>query len=330
MIVLVTGANGFVGRAIVSRLTESGVQVRAGARNPISALPPGAIFVQMPNLAVADEDGFSAEVSSWADILDDVDAIVHCAARVHVLQDQSADPLASYRQVNRDGTLALAQAAAQAGVKRFVFISSIKVNGEQAPAHAPYTRHSQPSPADPYGISKLEAENGLFEIAEKTGLETTVIRPVLVYGPGVRANFRAIMKLVNRKVPLPFKTIHNRRSMIFVGNLADLVRHVISHPAAAGNRFLASDGEDLSTSVLIQRLALALGQPPRLFTIPLPLMELGARLIGRKTIAMRLFGSLVVDSLETREALDWQPPYSVTEGLALTAAAYRQESERPK
>ncbi|MXP15142.1 NAD-dependent epimerase/dehydratase family protein [Altererythrobacter confluentis] len=326
MIVLVTGANGFVGRAIVNRLAEDGVQVRAAARNEIGSLPPGVTFAQAPDLAIIDGKEISGKPGEWATILDGVDAIVHCAARVHVMQDDASDPLEEYRKVNRDGTLALAQAAVKAGVKRFIFMSSIKVNGEQALPGAPFTRHSKPKPVDPYGVSKLEAENGLFELAENTAMEIAVIRPVLVYGPGVQANFQAIMKLVNRGIPLPFKSIDNRRSMIFLGNLADLTCQAINHPAAAGKCFLASDGEDLSTAELIKKLAHAMGLGPRLFTIPQPVMEFGAKLLGKSSMAVRLFGSLVVDSKETRALLDWQPPFSVAEGLALTAEAYKLES----
>ncbi len=323
MIVLVTGANGFVGRAGVRSLAAAGFAVRAAARSELHDLPQGASWARAPELdpGVTDDDD-----GNWFGILDGVDAVVHCAARVHVMQDESQDPLTEYRRINRDGTLALAQAAAKVGVRRMVFISSIKVNGEQAEPEAPYSRQSLPRPVDPYGISKMEAEQGLLNISELGGMDVTIIRPVLVYGPGVRANFRTLMRLVDRRVPLPLKTIDNRRSMIFVDNLADLVRHAITHPEAANRHFLASDGEDLSTAGLIESLANALGKPARLFAFPLGLMKLAARIGGREHIAQRVFGSLAVDCQETRNLLEWVPPFTVAEGIKQTTDAYRVES----
>ncbi|TWC75324.1 nucleoside-diphosphate-sugar epimerase [Pseudomonas sp. SJZ103] len=256
--------------------------------------------------------------------LSGVDILVHCAARVHVMSDASSDPLTEYRKINVAGTLKLAEQAAQAGVKRFVFISSIKVNGERTRLGQPYTADDVPSPGDPYGVSKMEAEQQLRLLAQSTGMEVVVIRPVLVYGPGVKANFRSMMSWLNKGVVLPLGAIGNKRSLVALDNLVDLIVTCMTHPAAAGQTFLASDGEDLSTTELLRCMGAALGKPARLLPVPAMLLEWGAALIGRKSIGQRLCGSLQVDITKARDLLGWVPPTSVSEALKKTAASFKE------
>jgi nucleoside-diphosphate-sugar epimerase len=264
-------------------------------------------------------------------IVADVDIVVHCAARVHILNDQTADPLAEFRQVNVDGTLTLARQAAQAGVRRFVFLSSIKVNGEQSGDGLAFNADQRPAPSDPYGISKYEAEVGLRALARETGMEVVIIRPPLVYGPGVKANFLAMMRWLRRGVPLPLGGVtENRRSFVFLDNLVDLIVTCIDHPAAANQTFLVSDDEDLSTAALLRRMAAALGRPARLIPMPAGLITLVAKLIGRPGIAQRLCGSLQVDIGKTKTLLCWSPPVSVDEGLRITAEHLRKTDAQPR
>jgi nucleoside-diphosphate-sugar epimerase len=313
----VTGANGFVGQRVVALFAERGVRVRAAARSRPDALAEGVEWAAAPDLG-PDAD--------WSTVVAGMDVVVHCAARVHVMHDSAADPLAEFRRVNVAGTLALARAAVAAGVKRFVFLSSIKVNGEGTPPDRPYRADDTPAPVDPYGVSKLEAEQALFALAAETGMEVTVTRPVLVYGPGVRANFRAMMAVVAKGLPLPLGAVHNRRSMVFVGNLADLVYAAATHPAAAGQVLLVSDGEDMSTSAMLRALGTALGKPARLVPVPVGPMRFAATLLGKRAVAQRLFGSLAVDIAPTRALLGWSPPFSVALGFAKSAQAYRAEA----
>ncbi|QJQ19689.1 SDR family oxidoreductase [Pseudomonas sp. SK] len=314
MRVLITGASGFVGSAVLRRLSEEGIPVRGIYRKRPMHSVPGDVCLS---------PGLSSD-SCWHDLLEDVSVVVHAAARVHVMKDLAQDPLTEFRTVNVDGTLALARQAAAAGVKRFVFISSIKVNGEETVVGHSFTAESQPAPVDPYGISKYEAELGLKKIADETGLEVVIIRPVLVYGPGVKGNFLSMMKWLDRGVPLPFGAINNKRSLIFLDNLVDLIFTCLVHPAAAGQVFLASDGHDLSTSSLLRRLSSALGRPARLLPIPSALIEVFARLIKRRSIALRLCGSLQVDIKKNQRLLDWHPPVSVDDGLASVATYYKE------
>jgi nucleoside-diphosphate-sugar epimerase len=257
--------------------------------------------------------------TDWSRALDGVDAIVHTAARVHVMRDVSADPLAEFRRVNVDGTISLARQAAAANVKRFVFISSIKVNGEETAPGRPYTASDEPAPVDPYGISKLEAEQALRKISAETGMEVVIIRPVLVYGPGAKGNFRAMMRWVRKGVPLPFGAIHNKRSLVALGNLVDFVFTVLGHSAAANETFLVSDGEDLSTTLLLRRLAAAMDAPARLVSVPAPLISGAMRLLGMGGVARRLCQSLQVDINKNHALLGWSPPIAVDEALRLTA-----------
>lgn len=244
-----------------------------------------------------------------------VDALVHCAARVHVMQDDAADPLDAYRLVNVEGTLNLARQAATAGVQRFVFVSSIKVNGEASLSGQPFTTDDVPTPLDPYGVSKLEAEQGLRELEAQTGMDVVIVRPTLVYGPGVKANFASMMLWVERGVPLPMGAIHNARSMVALDNLVDLLVTCLKHPAAAGQTFLVSDGEDVSTTELLRRTAQAMGKKALLLPVPAFLLELGAAMLGKRAVAQRLCGSLQVDIEKTRRLLGWKPPLTLNQGL---------------
>jgi UDP-glucose 4-epimerase len=254
--------------------------------------------------------------TGWQRAVDGCDAVVHLAARVHVMRDSAADPLAAFRAVNVDGTLNLARQAAAAGVKRFVFLSSIKVNGEGS--EVPYLESDSPAPLDPYAISKWEAEQGLREIAAQTGMEVVILRPPLVYGPGVKANFARLIRAVERGWPLPLGAIDNRRSLLFLGNLVDAIRLCLEHPAAANRTYLLSDGEDVSSAELVRRLAKAMGKPARLLPVPAWAFGLAGRLLGRRQEVARLLGSLTVDSSAIRRELGWVPPYTLDQGLALT------------
>jgi len=247
--------------------------------------------------------------------LDGIDTIIHCAARVHVMSEQALDPFLEFRKVNVHATLSLARQAAAAGVRRFIFISSIKVNGETTVAGGSFYPSDVPAPEDPYAISKLEAERGLMQLAHETGMEVVVIRPPMVYGPGVKGNFASLIKLIAKGLPLPLGAIHNKRSLVAIDNLVDLIIRCIDHPAAANQVFLAGDGEDLSTAELVSSVAEAMGRSVRLIPVPVSLLSLAATLLGKQEVARRLLGSLQVDISKTREVLGWEPPVSVKEGL---------------
>ena len=305
---LVTGATGFVGYALVQRLTvnrDSGGVVVAVSRIDRS-WPERVRPIQVSNLQPA---------TQWGAVLQRVNTVVHLAARVHVMQDTATDPLAAFRTVNVDGTLNLARQAAASGVKRFVFISSVKVNGESTePGHA-FSEADAPNPQDAYGQSKHEAEQGLRQIASDTGIEVVIIRPPLVYGPGVKANFASLMRAVQRGWPLPLGAVHNQRSFVALDNLVDFIVNCITHPQAANQNFLVSDGEDLSTPDLIRRMARAMNRPARLFPVPVWALQAGASLFGKGDVVQRLRGNLQVDISKARSLLGWVPPVSVEEGL---------------
>lgn len=309
--ILVTGATGFVGRSLCVTLASSHA-LRAVVRVPAKAELPAGVEVVSREL-VFDED--------WTTVLAGIQMVVHCAARVHVMNDQSADPLAEFRRVNVAGTMQLARQAAQLGVKRFVFLSSVKVNGERTGRGRSFLADQTPAPEDPYGISKMEAEEELRSLARDTGMEVVIIRPPLVYGPGVKANFLVMMRWLMRGIPLPLGAVTaNRRSLVALGNLVDLIITCMDHPAAANQTFLVSDGESLSTAALLRRMGEALGRPARLIPIPVPLLQAGAALLGKRDMAQRLCGSLEVDISRTRELLGWTPPISIDEGLRQAAA----------
>lgn len=307
--VLVTGASGFVGRRLTDALRASGRDVRAAYRSPRS-VTPDVHSVQVGGLG-PDTD--------WTEALQGVDTVVHLAARVHVMNDKVLDPLAEFRRVNVEGTLVLARQAAAAGVRRFVFVSSIKVNGESTLPGKPFTADDTPAPQDGYGISKYEAETGLLALARNAGMEVVIIRPVLVYGPGVGANFLSMMRWLKKGVPLPLGAIRNRRSMVALDNLVDLIAVCLDHPAASGQVFLASDGEDLSTPDLLRRTANALGKRAFLVPVPAIFLKVGAGLIGKGDVAQRLCGSLQADISKNKTLLGWIPPVSVDAGLVMAA-----------
>lgn len=307
MKISVVGAGGFVGRAVTDRLVRDGHDVVPVVRTARGIAGERSI----EDLATAD----------WPALLQGIEGIVHLAARVHVMNDTAADPLAEFRRVNTEGTVALAKAAASAGVKRFVFISSIKVSGEDSPPGRPLKADDEPAPVDPYGISKLEAERALFDLGQQTGMAVTVIRPTLVHGPGVRANFETLVKLVRSGLPLPLGSVRdNRRSVVGLDNLADLVATCLVHPAAPGQVFMATDGEDVSTRGLIERIAAAMGRKARLVPVPTGPIAIAARLLGKGAAADRILGSLQADIGKNRELLGWSPPVSLDEGLRRTVA----------
>ena len=311
--VLVTGGNGFVGRALVENLLATGVPVTAAVRRAEAQVSPQARKVVVGGLDAS---------TLWSAALEGVDAIIHTAARVHVMDEQAIDPLTVYRQVNVDGTLALARQAAHSGVRRFVFVSSIKVNGEQTRIGQPFEADQPVAPTDPYGLSKHEAEQGLLCLARDTAMEVVIIRPVLVYGPGVGANFASLMRWLKRGIPLPLGAVRNRRSLVSLDNLVDLIAVCLDHPNAANQVFLVSDGEDLSTTDLLRRLGQALGRRPLLLPVPPGLLALAAHLVGRASIAQRLLGSLQVDIDKNRRLLGWQPAVIVDHALRTTAASF--------
>ncbi len=316
--VLVTGASGFVGSAVVRQQAQHGWPVRAAVRRVAAgsaSVPTAATeVVQVGDLA-ADTD--------WRAALQGMQAVVHCAARVHVLRETSSDPLAEFRRVNVAGTLALARQAVQAGVRRFVFISSIGVNGAETQV-LPFSADDVPAPHSPYAVAKHEAELALQALAADTGLELVVIRPPLVYGPGAPGNFARLVGAVRRGLPLPLGAVHNLRSLVALPNLADLVTTCLAHPAAAGQTFLVSDGEDISTTALLRAVGLELGRPARLVPVPAALLARAARLLGQPQLAQQLFGSLQVDIGKTRALLGWAPVVSLSQALQLTVRAERQ------
>lgn len=331
MRVLVTGANGFIGQALCHALIKSGhgirCAVRAGTPNKNTGYShtwAGAIDSLVGEPCGAAETisiGDIGPETNWAEALTGIEAVVHLAARVHVMKESARNPLAEFRLVNVAGTERLARMAVSAGVRRVVYVSSIKVNGEHT-HRSPFTEADAPAPQDAYGLSKWEAERALLKIAEETGLEVVIVRPPLVYGPGVGGNFLRMMDWVNRGLPLPLATIRNSRSLIYLGNLADALITCVAHPHAAGKIFLISDGEDVSTPELIRRLAQAMGRRPHLVPFPPALLRLAGLVTGKLGEAERLLGSLRVDSSRIRRELQWTPTFSMAQGLQETISWY--------
>ncbi|MBC3337737.1 SDR family oxidoreductase [Pseudomonas proteolytica] len=314
---LVTGSSGFVGRHLIQQLQGStDLQVRALVRRLPDVSASDVEYVVLPD--------FSA-VSPEHPAVQGVDVVVHLASRVHVMNDTEVDPLAAFRQVNVGHTLALARSAASAGARRFVFVSSVKVNGEQTAPGRPFRETDPSAPVDPYGISKMEAEEALKALALETGLEVVIVRPVLVYGPGVKANFESMMKWLVKRVPLPFGAISNQRSLVALDNLVSLILTCTTHPAASNQTFLSSDGDDVSTTELLRKLATALDAPARLIPVPQWVLACGATLLGKKALSQRLCGSLQVDITKAREVLGWHPPLTLEQGLQVTAQHYFSE-----
>jgi len=309
MRVLVTGANGLIGRALCPALVAEGHQVVAAIRRP-HALDPSVPVQQIPDIGPE---------TSWTPLLEGTDAVVHLAARVHVLKDPAPDPLAAYRRVNVAGTKRLAEQAAAAGIRRFLFLSSVKVHGK---GPQPYHEKDTPLPEDPYGVSKLEGEAALRNAASGTAMEAVVLRPPLVYGPGVKGNLRRLLRLCELGLPLPFGGIANRRSLIGADNLASVLCCCLTHPQAAGETFLVSDGEDVSTPELIRRIARQMHKRIAMLPIPPALLEAALRLVGKGDVAQRLLGSLTLDCGHIQARLGWRPPKSLDEGLQKTIECY--------
>ena len=305
--VLVTGATGFTGPPVCRYLTDKGHQVIAATRQ--EQVPDGAASCRV----VGEID----DATDWRPALADIDMVVHLAGRAHIMKDTADDPLAAFRRVNREGTLQLAKQAAEAGVRRLVFLSSIKVNGEETEA-GPYREAVLSPPDDPYGLSKWEAEEGLRDIAGSTGLEVVILRPPLIYGPAVKANFLSLLRLCRRGLPLPLGSVRNARSLLYVGNLADAIHQSMIHPKAANQTFLIRDGEDLSMPDLLRRISAAMGRRACLLPFPPAMLTFAAGLAGRGDMARRVTGSLCLDDGLIRQELDWQPPFTVEQGLQAT------------
>jgi nucleoside-diphosphate-sugar epimerase len=311
--VLITGATGFVGRSVSALAVRRGLEVRCALHRGDSKTVGESVVV-----------GKIDQATDWSRALEDVDVVIHLAARVHVMHDNADDPLGEFRKVNVAGTERLARSAAAAGVKRLVYVSSIKVNGDATHEGHRFTEDDQPNPQDPYGVSKYEAEQVLHRIGTETGMKTVVVRPPLVYGPGVKGNFAQMMNVLARGIPLPLASVHNLRSLIYVENLADALVLCATHPGVAGKTYLVSDGDGISTPDLLRQLGAAVGKPARLFGFPLALLKVAGRLAGRSEAIERLLGSLQVDGSRMRRELGWMPPYSMQQGLQETAEWYRK------
>lgn len=310
---LVTGASGFVGQQLCAEIIKRGWQVKAALRMPDRSLK------EFESAIIGQLDG----QTNWTESLREVDVVIHLAARVHVMRDDANNPLEEFRRVNVAGTEHLARSAAASGAKRLVYVSSIKVNGEMTGSGSKFSEADAPSPQDPYGVSKCEAEQALHRIARETGLEVVIVRPPLVYGPGVKGNFAQMLKVLTKGIPLPLASVRNLRSLVYVENLVDALIVCASHPAAPGQTYLVSDGEDISTPDLLRQLGAVIGHPACLLPCPLVLLKLAGRLTGKGEQVERLLGSLRVDSSKIRRELNWAPPYTLEQGLRATADWYR-------
>lgn len=305
MTILVTGANGFVGAALVRELYGQGRQVRAAVRTPLapSTFPLGVDVVVVGPI----------ETATWDDALSGVDCVVHCAARAHVMRDGKG--LSSFRAVNVEGARRLAQAAATHSTRRMVFLSSIGVHGAHTDGRSPFCETDSPAPTEAYAVSKLEAENVLLEVAKASRLELVIVRPPLIYGPGAKGNIERLVRLVRLGVPIPFGSVFNRRSMIGLDNLVDMLVLCIEHQRATDNPVLLRDGEDLSTCEWMRRMQLAIGKCPVIVSLPQVLLRLLAKLVGKSEEVDRLLRSLIIDDAATRARLEWSPPLSVNDGI---------------
>ncbi len=302
--ILITGSNGFLGKFLCSYLSEQGYFVIAHTRHPQRFSHPLIENINFDLNENLEEFNFKG-----------VEAVIHCAGRAHVMNETETSPIAAYRRINVEGTLNLAKIAAQSGVKRFIYLSSIKVNGDEATQQKPFTADDLIHTDDPYGLSKYEAEQALMKLAEETSLEVVIIRPVLIYGPNVKANFKSMVSLASKKIPLPIGCLDNKRSMVSVYNLADLIRVCLSHSNASGQIFLASDQDDLSVKQLFEQLASL--QNNKLIKVPVPksVIYFLASLVGRSAIASRLCSELVIDTSKNTQVLGWNAPYSTEQSL---------------
>lgn len=311
--ILITGASGFIGKALTLHLHKNNFQVETLTRSVINGLPS--------SIRQNHFEGFPASNGLYK-ILKGIDVVVHCAARVHIMNEKATNPLTAFREVNVKGTRNLAEHAKKAGVKRFILLSSIKVNGEETKHGFAYRSSDPPQPSDPYGISKFEAENAIRRISTKTDMEHVIIRPVLVYGPGVKANFAQLIRMIAKGIPLPLGSCKNKRSLLAIDNLVDLIATCIDHPAAANQTFLASDNDDQTTTELIRKIGLSLHRPAKLIPFPHKLLKHAATILGKHSIAKRLLGSLQVDISHTCRTLDWQPPTTIKEALQNTIDSF--------
>ncbi len=309
---LITGANGFVGKLLCAELLRQGQSVRGAVRSANSIIE---------NIEVVSVGAIDGE-TDWSDALRDVEVVIHLAARVHVMKDIAADPLAAFLNVNLHGTVNLAEQAVRAGVRRLVYVSSVKVNGEQTTENQAFVEFDQPDPQDPYAVSKWQAEQALQRIAQETDLEVVMVRPPLVYGPGVKGNFISLLAAIDKGMPLPLAGAHNARSLLYVGNLVDALIACATHSAAAGQTYLLSDGEDVSTAQLVEKIAQALQRNDRSFYFSPTLLRAAATMLGRAEQVDRLFGSLRVSDKKIRTELSWSAPYTLEQGLRETADWY--------
>ena len=316
----ITGATGFLGAALLQQLALLQADLSGATAYSLSGITRHAPDKEIAGVRYVPLGDFNGKVD-WPAALSGVDVVVHTAARVHMMADTAADPLAEFRRVNVEASLRLAREAAAVGMRRFVFISSVKVNGEATLAGRPFTEQDAVGPQDAYGISKMEAEQGLRQIAADTDMEVVIIRPPLVYGPGVRANFAALMRVVQRGWPLPLGAVQNQRSLVSLDNLADFIVTCMTHPQAANQTFLVSDGQDLSTPDLLRGMAKGARVPARLLPVPVWALQTGASLLGKGDAMQRLCGNLQVDISKARSLLGWVPPVSVEEGLRRAMAA---------
>ena len=311
MRLMVTGATGFVGLALLEQAVLEDEDVVAAVRAH-SNMIPSSISQSIVGDLSSNQD--------WSDALTGVDVVIHLAARVHVMHETANNPLAEFREINVKATLNLAKQAVASGVKRFIFISTVKVNGESteqtgSEVSRPFCELDSPNPQDPYALSKWEAEQGLLELAKETAIEVVVIRPPLIYGPGVKGNFASMIKYLSYGLPLPFGAVHNQRSLVALDNLVDLILLASRHPAAVNQVFLVSDREDVSTTELLRKLATAMNKHARLLPVPVSWMKLAASLLGKKPVADRLFGSLQVDASKADKLLGWKPKVSMEQQL---------------
>ena len=317
--VLVTGAKGFIGNRLCQKLSEENFEVHGTVRK--NFFSNNFLTQKYITVDIGPE-------TDWHEVLQGCEYVIHLAARVHVMRDDADAPLVEFREINTAATLNLAKQAANDGVKRFIYLSSIKVNGEFTLQDKPFTEEDDFIPSDPYALSKYEAEQGLLQIGQKSQMEVVIIRPPLVYGVGVKANFINMMKWVYREIPLPFGLINNKRSLVNLDNLIDLIVTCLDHPAAANEIFLVSDDEDLSTTELLNHVAVALGKKQRLLRVNQKILTFGFSILGKKDLAQRLCGSLQVDISKTKKLLNWVPPVSVDEGLRKTAQHFLKSQKK--